>query len=89
MLLKNKDILEGNSSLKNRETARNTKIISEKNEKKSVSETEVEIKKYLSERWKTNRFWLIRGSYYLMNAIWMIVMVVGGFIAWLISLLFI
>lgn len=40
------------------------------------------------DRWKTNRFWIIRGLYYVVVSIWTIVMVIGGFIAWLISLLF-
>lgn len=42
--------------------------------------------KSFAERWKTNRFWLIKGTYYVLHTVWMIV---GGFIAWLISLLFI
>ncbi len=46
-------------------------------------------KKSFAERWKTHRFWLVKGLYYLLHTIWMIVMIVGGFIAWLISLLFI
>ncbi|MCG2431087.1 hypothetical protein [Aequorivita xiaoshiensis] len=42
-----------------------------------------------TEKWKNNRFLLIRGTYYLLHSIWMVIMVVGGFIAWLIALLFI
>lgn len=46
-------------------------------------------KKSFSERWKTNRFLLVRGSFYALRSVWMVAMVIGGFIAWLISLLFI
>lgn len=42
-----------------------------------------------SERWSNSRFWLVRGSYVVLRAVWTVVMVIGGFIAWLISLLFI
>jgi len=50
---------------------------------------EVEEKKSFIEKWKTNRFWLIKGTYYVLQTVWMIVMVIGGFILWLISFLFI
>ena len=46
-------------------------------------------KKSFSERWKTNRFWLVRGSFHVLKSVWMVAVVIGGFIAWLISLLFI
>lgn len=50
---------------------------------------EVEEKKSFIEKWKTNRFWLIKGTYYVLQTVWMTVMVIGGFILWLISFLFI
>ncbi|MBB6681276.1 hypothetical protein H4O20_07450 [Aequorivita sp. 609] len=53
-----------------------------------VSDSEVEEDSF-TEKWKNNRFLLIRGTYYLLHSIWMVIMVVGGFIAWLIALLFI
>ncbi|KJJ38164.1 hypothetical protein [Aequorivita vladivostokensis] len=46
-------------------------------------------KKSFFERWSNSRFWLVRGSYVVLRAVWTVVMVIGGFIAWLISLLFI
>lgn len=46
-------------------------------------------KKSFLERWKTNRFWLIKGTYYLLHYTWVVVMAIGAFIAWLIALLFI
>ncbi|NGX84800.1 hypothetical protein [Aequorivita sp. KMM 9714] len=52
-----------------------------------VSEPEEEDS--FTEKWRNNRFLLIRGTYYLLHSIWMVIMVVGGFIAWLIALLFI
>lgn len=42
-----------------------------------------------ADRMKTNRFWVIRMLYYVFYSVWMIVMGIGMFIAWLISLLFI
>jgi len=46
-------------------------------------------KQSFTDRWKYNRFWLIRASYHVLRTIWIIVMAIGAFIAWLISLLFI
>lgn len=54
-----------------------------------VRKAEVDKKRSFSERWQTNRFWLVRGSYHFLRSVWTIVMVIGGFIVWLISLLFI
>lgn len=42
-----------------------------------------------SERWKTNRFWIIRATYHIFYSVWIVVMAIGGLIAWLIALLFI
>lgn len=40
-------------------------------------------------RWKTSRFWVIRAIYIFLVSVWTIVMIIGGFILWLISFLFI
>ncbi|WP_310992037.1 hypothetical protein [Aequorivita marina] len=55
----------------------------------TTPEVEVAEKKSFSERWKTNRFWLVRGTYHVLRSVWMAVMLIGGFIIWLISFLFI
>lgn len=34
---------------------------------------------------KNSRFWLVRAIYFMVASIWTVVMIVGGFIAWLIS----
>lgn len=62
---------------------------SKKTAPKAVLETKVLEKPSLTERWKTHQFLLVRGTYYVLYSVWMIVMVIAGFIAWLISLLFI
>ncbi|QAA80451.1 hypothetical protein EI546_01325 [Aequorivita sp. H23M31] len=62
---------------------------SEKPKNDELRKTDTSFEKSFAERWKTNRFWLVKGSYYILHTVWMIVMIVGGFIAWLISLLFI
>ncbi|SDW65053.1 hypothetical protein [Aequorivita viscosa] len=53
------------------------------------TELKAEEKDSFIDKWKTSRFWLIRGSFYVLRSIWMTVMVIGGFILWLISFLFI
>ncbi|MBJ7881751.1 hypothetical protein [Gelidibacter salicanalis] len=56
----------------------------------SDSVEEVNIKKpSFGERWKTSRFWLVRGAYYALFSVWAIVMAIGGVIAWIIAMLFI
>lgn len=55
----------------------------------TILETDSLIKPSFSDKWQTNRFLIVRGSYYIVRTVWMTVMVIGGFIAWLISLLFI
>ncbi|MCZ4319543.1 hypothetical protein O4H26_11125 [Aequorivita viscosa] len=60
-----------------------------KTEPETVYEAKVETEKSFSERWKTNRFWLVRGTYFVLRSVWMVVMFIGGLIVWLISLLFI
>lgn len=68
-------------------------LTSENNSRKTASEpvwkAEVVEKRSFSERWKTNRFWLVRGSYHVLHSVWMVVMAIGAFIVWLIALLFI
>jgi hypothetical protein len=46
-------------------------------------------KKPFLEPLKRNRFFLVRVLYHILRSIWIVAMVVGGFIAWIISLLFI
>lgn len=41
------------------------------------------------EKWKTHKYWLPRATYYLLHSIWIATVAIGGFIAWLISILFI
>ena len=60
-----------------------------KAEFQSISKTPHLNKKSVSERMKTNRFWLIRAVYYAFYSVWMIVMAIGIAIAWLIAMLFI
>ncbi len=85
----NEIIEEESSFLK----AQKLTLISEDTSKKTEVESKEEFleveEKSFTDRWKTNRFWLVRGTYYVLYSIWMIVMVVAGFIAWLISFLFI
>lgn len=54
-----------------------------------VKQAQVVEGKSFFERWKTSRFWLVRGIYYILFSVWMVVMAIGGLIAWLIALLFI
>lgn len=46
-------------------------------------------KKSFTEKWENHRFWLVRASYIVLRSVWMVVIAIGGFIAWLIALLFI
>lgn len=43
----------------------------------------------IAEKWKTHRYWLPRAVYFVLHSIWIVAMAIGGFIAWLISFLFI
>ena len=84
------DIFELDSSvIKNQDSTLAPKNNSRETEPEPVLKSEVLMEKSLSERWKTNRFWLVSAIYYVLRSVWMIVMVIGGFIVWLISLLFI
>lgn len=42
-----------------------------------------------SDRWENSRFLALRILYHILRSAWTVVMVVGGFIAWLIAMLFI
>ncbi len=78
-----------NSILKPTNSSLTSKNNSKKPEPETVYEAEAVAKKSFSQRWETSRFWLVRGSYIVLRSVWMVVMFIGGFIVWLISLLFI
>ncbi|HLW14599.1 MAG TPA: hypothetical protein VKX30_03750 [Flavobacteriaceae bacterium] len=42
----------------------------------------------IAEKWKNHRYLLPRAIYYLFHSIWVAAVAIGGFIAWLISMLF-
>ena len=44
-------------------------------------------KQTFSEKWENHRFLFVRATYTLFNTIWIVVMAVGGFIAWLIAMI--
>lgn len=77
------------SILESQDSTFTSKNTSEKTKPEPVSESEVLERKSFSERWKTNRFWLISGSYHVLRSVWMVAMFIGGLIVWLISFLFI
>lgn len=54
-----------------------------------TQQTIIQKKVPLLEPLKTNRFFLVRVLYFILRSIWIIAMIIGGFIAWIISLLFI
>jgi len=81
------DINDTSSSLSPKEPTSTSSSTSKETEPKPVVD-QVE-KESFSDRWKNNKFWLVRGSYHFLRTVWLIVMAIGGFIAWLISLLFI
>lgn len=58
-------------------------------ESESIGTSIVEKKVPFLEPLKTNRFFLIRVLYYLLRSIWIVVMIIGGILAWIISMLFI
>lgn len=81
----NDNVEHDSSFLENQDST----LTSKNNSRKTAPEAEVVEDKSFSERWKANRFWLVRGSYQFLRSVWTIVMFIGGFIVWLISLLFI
>lgn len=76
------------SLLKNKGATSTSKNTSEK-PTSNTSAAKVVPKQSFSDRWKNNRFWLLRASYHVLRTVWIIVMAIGAFIAWLISMLFI
>ena len=72
---------------------REARLISDHNlkeaQRKAHFESLIVTKKSFAERMKTHRFWLVRGVYYIFYSVWMILMGIGMFIAWLIAMLFI
>lgn len=82
--------LEGDGSvLETQDLTLTSKNNTKKTDSELVREAGPLIKRSFSERWKTNRFWLVRGSYQFFRSVWMVAMIIGGFIAWLIAMLFI
>ncbi|MGO3183914.1 MAG: hypothetical protein ACTIJ9_13895 [Aequorivita sp.] len=77
------------SVLETQDSTSTSKNTTRETDSEPVLKAEVEEKKSFSERWETNRFWLVRGTYHVLRSVWMVVMFIGGLIAWLISLLFI
>lgn len=72
---------------------REARLISDQQNKtialKKPSESSDLTKKSFAERMKTHRFWLVRSIYFVFYSVWMVVMAIGMFIAWLIAMLFI
>lgn len=88
--LRDDDNIEQDSSVPDvKDSTKAPRRNSQKTLTKPILDDEVIEEKSFSERWKTNRFWLVRGSYHFLHSVWTIVMFIGGFIVWLISLLFI
>ncbi|GAK89107.1 hypothetical protein JCM19297_3631 [Nonlabens ulvanivorans] len=44
-------------------------------------------KKSFIQKWEHSPYWFVSGSYKVLHSIWMVVMAVGMFLAWLIALL--
>lgn len=55
----------------------------------AVQQTNVSEGKSFFERMRTHRFILVRGLSRVLFSIWILSIIIGGFIAWIISLLFI
>ena len=74
-------------------TEREARLISESNELKAQQKTEESTfsnhEKSFMERWKTNRFWVVRAIFYIVNSVWFIVIGIGSIIAWIVAMLFI
>lgn len=86
----NNDEVEDKSSVLE---SREARLISDQQNKeivlKTSSEKLVSTEKKFSERMKTHKFWLVRAIYFVFYSVWMVVMAIGMFIAWLIAMLFI
>lgn len=86
----NNDNVENKAAnLEARNSASTSKNNSKETEPQPVLEAKVLEEKSFSERWKTNRFWIVRATYHVFYSVWIVVMAIGGLIAWLIALLFI
>lgn len=87
---KDPDSFESDKSVSENQDSPLPSSISPSNTQSEVfSELEISEKKSFSEKWRTNRFWIVKGAYHILRSVWVVVMFIGGFIAWLISLLFI
>ena len=75
------------SVLENSDTETKSEVLEKMLEEKPA-QTNAEKKPFL-EPLKTNRFFLVRILYYVLRSIWIVAMIVGSLIAWIISLLFI
>ena len=86
----NNDEVEDKSSvLESREARLNSDQQNKEIVLKTSSEKLVSTEKNFSERMKTHKFWLVRAIYFVFYSVWMVVMAIGMFIAWLIAMLFI
>jgi hypothetical protein len=47
------------------------------------------VERSFAEKWEHHRFSFIRATYLVFNTAWIVVMAIGGFIAWLVAMLFI
>ncbi|WP_133240869.1 hypothetical protein [Marixanthomonas spongiae] len=86
---KNSGNTEAKNSVPHQEPTRDSEPKSKDLTQKPNKNPSAKKKRSFAERWKTNRFWLVRGTYYVLYSVWMVVMAIGAFIAWLIALLFI
>ncbi|MAP79499.1 MAG: hypothetical protein CL526_00280 [Aequorivita sp.] len=77
------------SYIESQKTQSATKTKSPKNNIGAEKKPKIDGEPSFFERWETSRFWLIRAIFVVVRSVWMVVMVIGGFIVWLISLLFI
>lgn len=85
----NDNVEDDPSFLKTQKVALSSENTSSESNRKHTGKAAVVEKVSFIDRWKTNRFWLVRGTYYVLYSVWMTVIVIAGFIAWLISFLFI
>tara|TARA_R110002012_G_scaffold219374_1_gene390835 strand:+ start:229 stop:468 length:240 start_codon:yes stop_codon:yes gene_type:complete len=77
--MRDKQLLQNDSS--NSEENPNTGKPNDIDPKKVLNE------KSFIKKWEHSPYWFISGSYKVLHSIWMVVMAVGMFLAWLIALL--
>lgn len=53
----------------------------------TADEQKIAKPKSFIDRWEQSPYWFVSGSYKVLHSIWMVVMAVGMFLAWLIALL--